>query len=134
MNLENMCLFALKSSIGIQKLQTEETDPLYEEVNEFVLCERALEPIGLTCYLSSALLALNACRKFVLWYMIKEPFPFPNNSFSNILRIFLTEFRMLSHGPHSYKPILQFLHTKKPLLYGHLHVGDEVLGDSLESI
>jgi hypothetical protein len=132
MNLENICLFAMKASIGIQK--DNQTDPFYQEVNDFVLCERSLSPIGLTCYLSSALLALNSCRRFVVWYMIKEPFPFPESSFSAELRKFFTEFRMLTHGSHSYKTILQYLHQSKPLLYGHKYVGDEVLGDSLEAL
>ena len=104
MNLSNICLFATKASIGIQK--ENQTDPFFQEVNDFVLCERSLKPIGLTCYLSSALLALNACRRFVIWYMIKEPFPFAENSFSNELRKFFTEFRMLTNGSHSYKGIL----------------------------
>ena len=134
MNLENMCLFSIKSSIGIQRISDNDTDPIFLEVNDFVLCERALTPIGYTCYLSSALLALNSCRRFVLWYIIKEPFAYAEGSFSLELRKFLTQFRMLTQGSHSYKSILKYLHKAKPLLYGHLHVGDEVLGDSLEAL
>ena len=53
-----------------------EADEVFQDINDFVLCEKPLVPIGRTCYISTVLTALNSCRRYVLSYLMRDPFPY----------------------------------------------------------
>ena len=96
-NLKNLSLFFVKSAVAVKTSDNDdeqrETEEIYQDINDFVLCEKSLAPIGKTCYLSSVLLALNSCRRYVLSYLMRDPFPFQEDSLSQTFRTFLKEFR-----------------------------------------
>ena len=81
--------------MGIQLLDGPEADPLFQEVEDFVNCERVLAETGKTCYLSCVLLALNACKRFVLCFLMMDPFPHEPKTLSYALRRFMSDFRRL---------------------------------------
>jgi len=132
-NLQNLSLFFVKQAVGARDSQyTDElgqAEEVFHEINDFVLCERTLSPIGKTCYLQSALTALNSCRRFVLSYLMRDPFPFSEDSLSFAVRGFFTDYRQVKGPSHEYDDFLDSLAYFKPEQYED----ESVMGDSLES-
>ena len=73
--MNNFDLFVHKVSLGIQQNMMEQ-EPMFMEVNEFVLVERALEDLDETCYIQVALHIMNITRRLVLSFLMRDPLPF----------------------------------------------------------
>ena len=112
-NLQNFAVFMTKSNVGIQKLD-DFVDPFFQELNDFLLCERTLNVPGNTCYLQSVLICLNSVKRFTLNLMMRDPFPFDEDTMSGVMRTFMTNYRRMDEEPENYDDILEVLAKHKP--------------------
>jgi ubiquitin C-terminal hydrolase len=110
--MRNLNLFIIKNCIGIEMMDVE-NDPEYMEVNDFVMCERALKNSGSTCYVQAVLHALGMTRRLVLTFLMRDPFPFKAGSFGQAFKDFLIDQRELEPTAQSYEPLLELLAAVK---------------------
>ena len=110
--MRNLNLFIIKNCIGIQMMDVE-NDPEFMEVNDFVMCERALKNCGSTCYVQSVLHALGMTRRLVLTFLMRDPFPFKAGTFCHVFKDFLIDQRELNTTAQSYEPLLDQLAALK---------------------
>ena len=108
-----MEVFVTKAIIGIQSIK-DEPDSLFSEVQEFMIVERALKDYGQKCYLSVALHIFNYIKRMVLFYLMQDPFPFADNTFSRLMKEYIFEFRKLDFDPYDYNEIVEVLSVNIP--------------------
>ena len=126
--MNNFDLFVHKVSLGIQQNMMEQ-EPMFMEVNEFVLVERALEDLDETCYIQVALHIMNITRRLVLSFLMRDPFPFKPGTFSSTLKDFMFEFRQLDFKQQSIDSVQNHMAEIEPRKYEDT---DEQ-GDSLDA-
>ena len=73
---KNLDFFIHKTRIGIQAMEYDH-ETVFQEVNDFINVERALDSYYNTCYVSVILHLLNFTKRFVLTFLMRDPFPFP---------------------------------------------------------
>lgn len=89
-----MDVLCTRNIVGIQQIW-KKADPFYQEVNDFISCERILESLDNTCYLQSALITLNSTKRIVMNMLMRDPFPFERGTFSREIRNLMIEYRKL---------------------------------------
>jgi len=114
--MRNLELFILKSIVGIQNLN-EDHDTLFNEINDFITIERGLKNEGQTCYISVIIHVFNFSRRFVLNWLMQDPFPFKSDTFSWMMKSFMYEFRKLDFDAHNFSPLLHILGEAIPDQY-----------------
>ena len=65
--------------------------------------------VGKTCYLSVVLHVLNIAKRFVLTWLMQDPFPFKATTFSSVVKTFMFEYRKLNFDPQSISNVLAVL-------------------------
>lgn len=108
----------------------EDYDALYNEVNDFILVERALKQEGFDCFITCPLQLFNITRRTVMSQLMQEPFPHKPDTFMYELKQFMFDYRRMDFEPQSYAGLRGILAVRKPSLYEH----SDQMGDSLEGL
>jgi len=87
----------------------EDHESLFEEVSDFIAVERPMKKLGSTCYFSCVIQMLNVTRRLVLTFLMREPHPYPPESFCSCLKDFMYEYRKMDFKPKSYEDLLEVM-------------------------
>ena len=113
MNIKNLNFYILKNQIGIKNLDKQNNQE-YAEINDFILCERPLYPFGRTCYLQAVLHVLCCTTRLVLSFLMRDPFPYKDDTLCSLFKDLLIDQRQLDTEPEGYDEILDFMARIKP--------------------